>query len=482
VFPIVDLISGEPNPSGCEEDPVYTSATNHGAAGCAVGQFFDVGTGKCWTCPSGFNRSVLPIVDLITGDPSGNGCHKPASSIFTAANTATASGGTDCPSGYVYDFLLGQCYKCPSGYSKRVLVGWDSSAACEKVTTTTSTTSASRRNGTGFFGTDCPSGYVYDFGLGYCYKCPSGYGKHVLRSWAASNACTKTTTTTSRVAANNTSSSGGTDCPSGYVYDFLLGKCYKCPSGYNKYVLRGWDHSHACEKIIPEEWTAATDHGGGLCGDGEFLDIGLGTCWSCPSGYSRTILFPVDGNKACEKTVPDLVAATRHGKYHCDQRNPDWFLDIGRGECWSCPPGAWRNLNPVNGGAACNVPKDFGDLRSAPADTYARFATAQATFWAGNPGNAFGTGGARLVDAVPTFLMVQKKTTSGQWQTVKTDADWDTIFEWKAAEGSGVATIKWMIPGDAESGVYRFTHEGYSGDLFGVSSYGGQSSEFNVVE
>lgn len=463
------------DPNVCEKPPFseFNSATEHAAPGCPVGQFFELLSGDCWSCPAGFNQSAFPAYDPFGDQPTPNGCHKPATSEFTAALSEAATGGTDCPSGYVYDFLLGRCYKCPAGYTKGALP-WNNSAACEKE----ESTSANSQAGSGIFGTDCPAGYVYDFGLARCYICPSGYTKHALRAWNAGNACVKTVTT----GALNQAGSGGTDCPSGYVYDFGLGMCYTCPAGFNKNIFRAWNHSGgACEKIIPEVFTSATRHGSGICPSGQFLDIGEGTCWSCPAGFNRTA-FSVIGSQACEKINPAVFAgATIHGKFACEDRDSNWFLDIGLNQCWSCPAGTSRNAEPVDGGEACNLPRDFGELKSVPQASYSKSSTAEASFWAGHPKNIFGSFNSKITGTVETFLQVQRKV-DGQWETVRTDADWDTTFEWERTQSSAAATIKWVIPGDAESGTYRIFHKGYWGDLFGVTSYSGTSPEFLVTD
>ena len=452
----------------------FSSATQHGAAGCPVGQFFELFSGSCWSCPAGYNQSVFPAYDPIANQPTGNGCHKPAFSTFTSALSQPATGGSTCPSGYVYDFILGQCYRCPSGYNKNVFQAWNSGSACERIEE--QAVGANNTAGTGLFGTDCPSGYVFDFGLGRCYACPSTYSKHVFRAWNAGDACVRTVTLTA--AAQSTAGTGGSDCPSGYVYDFILGQCYRCPTDYNKVILLAWNHAQACEKVTPEVFTAATRNNSGSCPFGQFLDIGLGTCWSCPSGYGRTV-FSVTGNTACEKVNPAVPAyATQHGKFACEARNPLWFLDIGLGECWSCPAGAWRNLNPVNGGEACNVPRNFGELRPGLLQSYkVGEDTVTASFWAGHPGNVFHTSPANTLD---TFFKIQRKASNGTWVTVRTDADWDTAFKWEETQFSGAATIEWTIPSNAELGTYRILHRGYSGDLFGVESYEGTSSEFEL--
>ncbi len=447
----------------------FSSATQHGAAGCAAGQFFDLGTGDCWSCPTGYNRTVFAVT-------APNACEKPAFSEFTAAQSQTATGGTDCPSGYVYDFTLGRCYKCPTGYGKVVTRSWADPAACEK--TDELSTAAQNQAGSGILGTDCPSGYVYDFSLARCYKCPDTYSKHVGRAWNAGNACVKYATTTA--AAQNQTATGGTDCPSGYVYDFTLGFCYRCPTGYNKVVVVAWNNAQACEKVNPAVFSSATNRGDGGCPAGQFLDLGLGTCWSCPSGYNRTA-FAVTGNTACEKVNPAVFAsATRYGKFACEHRNPLWFLDVGLNQCWSCPAGFDRNLNPVGGGSACTL-ASFGALRTGPSASYPTLAGVEVSFWAGHPGNVFGTYDDDLTNAVGTFLEVQRKIGAGQWQTVATDADWNTTFEWREAQQFGAATIKWIIPGGTTPGTYRILHRGYWGELFDVTPYEATSPEFQVT-
>ena len=44
-----------------------------------------------------------------------------------------------------------------------------------------------------------------------------------------------------------------------------------------------------------------------------FLDIGLGTCWSCPDGSRRTVLHPVDGGKACQVPAYEDFKTARRG-------------------------------------------------------------------------------------------------------------------------------------------------------------------------
>jgi neutral ceramidase len=446
----------------------FSFATQHAAAGCPIGQFYDLSTGDCWSCPSGYNRTIFAI----TGSSA---CEKPAYSVFTSAQSTTATGGSDCPSGYVYDFILGFCYKCPTGYNKNIFNSWNSSNACER--SELQTTGANVTSGSGIFGTDCPSGYVFDFGLGMCYRCPSGYNKTILQPWNSGSACERTVLLTS--SASSVSATGGTTCPSGYVYDFILARCYRCPSGYNKYVFQPWNSAQACEAVIPAAFSSATRHGDGGCPVGQFLDIGFGTCWSCPSGYVRTV-SAVNTATACEKVNPAVYApATKHGKFACEARNPSWFLDIGLNQCWSCPAGYVRTLDPVTAGTACSRPRVFGETHEEPSASYAKGGTVRATFWAGHPGNTFGLFVDDLTNAIETFFEIQRFQ-DNQWRTVRTDANWDTTFTWEPFQGSGLSTVLWKIPADADSGTYRILYHGYNGDFAGVTRYIGASASFQI--
>lgn len=573
------------DPEVCEKS-TFAVATRQNQAGCPDGEFPILGTNSCWKCPAGYQQALIVTT-------AADACEKPARSEFTAAESAGSSGGTDCPAGYVYDLLLGRCYKCPSGYSKHLLRGWNTNNACVKNTlettsatsqnstsgiscpsgyvydlilgrcykcpssyskhvlrawntsnactkTTTSTRSASNEAGTGFLGTDCRSGYVYDFILGRCYKCPSGYSKHVGRAWNAANACVKTTTSTtsadstngsgncpvgyayvastrrcykcpssyakhilrswtasdacertvtSSTAASSDTATGGIICPDGYVYDFILERCYKCPDGFNKFVLRPWDHASACEKIIPRETTAAVVQGEGgiVCPTGQRFDLITGSCWSCPDGYNHNFLSLVDGANACEKIV--FAAATTHAKFFCHERNPSWFLNVLEDKCQSCPDGAVEVLG------VCVRSPGFGDVRTHPSSSYNRGQTMTVSFWAGHPKNIFGTFRDKWTNGIDatqsnlqagndqySFFRIQRMV-GASWQTVRTDADWDTVMDWTPQGLSSAITIKWNIPsGDSSipAGSYRIVHDGFQSGDGGVIPYSGTPAEFQI--
>ncbi len=460
--------------SACEKPAysVFSSATQHGQAGCGPGQFFDLLTGACWSCPDGYNRTIFPV----NGDSA---CERPAQTVDTYA---TKYGPAGCGPGQFYDIFTAACWSCPDGYNRTI---WPvtGGAACERPAYSVYSAADSTR-GSGIFGTDCPGGYVFDFILGRCYRCPNGYSKLIFKSWNDGSACEHV------VPADDTSATRHDGlCPSGQFLDIGTGYCWSCPSGYNRTIFP-IGGSTACETVIPSVRASATRYDG-LCPSGQFLDIGTGYCWSCPDGYNRTI-FPIGVSTACEKVIPAVSAsATRFGKYYCSDRGPDWFLDIGRNECWACS-GWLRNLNPVDGPDACTGPLvAFGDLVIDPLwlrpdnqRVYSRGqrATVVVSFWGGHPKNVFGTVENRKVDALPTFLEVQRFDGS-VWQTVRTDADWDTTFEWtRVGVAASALKMTWVLGPNAQLGTYRIKHSGFSLDSSrNINPYQGISPTFTVV-
>jgi neutral ceramidase len=460
--------------TACEKpaQSVFSSATEHGRAGCGPGQFFDIFTGACWSCPDGYNRTIFPV-------DGGAACEKPPQTVNARA---TEHGQAGCGPGQFFDIFTGACWSCPEGYN-RTIFPVDGGAACEKPAYSDYAAALSTR-GSGFFGTDCPGGYVFDFILGRCYRCPDGYAKLIFRSWNDGAACEHV-----YPAVDTSATRHDGLCPRGQFLDIGTGYCWSCPDGYNRTIfpIRG---AAACQTVIPAVDTSATRHDG-LCPSGQFWDIGTGYCWSCPPGYKRTI-FVIGGSTACEQVIPAVsTTATKFGKYFCADRGPDWFLDIGRNECWSCN-GWTRNLNPVDGPEACTGPlAAFGDqvidplwLRPDKERVYSRGqrTTVAVSFWGGHPKNVFGTVNNRQLDALPTFLEVQLFTGS-EWKTVRTDADWDTTFEWTRV-GIAASSLKvtWALGSDAALGIYRIVHRGFTLDAFGnISPYQGISPTFQVV-
>ncbi len=103
-------------------------------------------------------------------------------------------------------------------------------------------------------------------------------------------------------------------------------------------------------------WSKATYRGKPLgCARGQFYDVSTRRCWSCPSGFKRTI-FPIKSKKACQKRGKVLAGFTRarlYGAVGC--RRPGFFDPRKGGQCWTCPAGFKRTVWPVTSKKACKA-------------------------------------------------------------------------------------------------------------------------------
>ena len=105
---------------------VFAKATQHGrgygplGTNCANGQFWDP-NGYCYSCPSGYNRTGYAVT-------SSKACSKRVSSAFSAATKIRDS--RQCPTGAFFDIGTNKCWTCPSGY-RRTTYAVTSSKACE---------------------------------------------------------------------------------------------------------------------------------------------------------------------------------------------------------------------------------------------------------------------------------------------------------------------------------------------------------------
>ena len=127
----------------------------------------------------------------------------------------------------------------------------------------------------------------------------------------------------------------------------------------------------------------------------------------------------------------------------------------------------------------------FGDvLSSSTADFYTVGDYVSATFVGANPRNDL-----RLEK---TYAAVEMNI-DGIWKVVRTDADWNLVFEWKQRDvllGTSEVTLTWHIEdsyylsgwGKAlQQGIYRLHYYGESKNTFGtISSFEGVGPEFSL--
>jgi hypothetical protein len=89
-----------------------------------------------------------------------------------------------------------------------------------------------------------------------------------------------------------------TDCKKGEFFDIGKRRCYSCPSGYKRSVA-SVTGDKACIGIVKPAWFKAEFVSKALCPRGAFFDLAdKGSCWQCPAGYKRHIT-PVKSSNAC---------------------------------------------------------------------------------------------------------------------------------------------------------------------------------------
>lgn len=303
---------------------------------------------------------------------------------------------TGCPAGSFFDLGKWSCWSCPSGY-ERGLAAVDTDRACRKL-------DPMPRHDWGkatYRGPLCaPPNFHDPIHGGECWTCPAGY----TRSWAsveAPNACVIAAHDEYQTASRGRQTIWPSDCWDGtHFWDGKDGGyCWSCPGGYARtgYAV---DSSWACSRGVAEKIAPASLFGSAQCGPGEFHDLKIpgdqdfrtgGGCYTCPQSWDRTI-FPVDGDRACEKDGTYLFArATQEASYTCgpneiydmvgvaipavddivNQRNKE-LTDAGeaplpkkgaKGTCWKCPPGSNRTTAAVYSQTACQPE----DIRWVPA-------------------------------------------------------------------------------------------------------------------
>jgi len=148
-------------------------------------------------------------------------------------------------------------------------------------------------------------------------------------------------------------------CPEGQFFDLIEGgTCWSCPAGTGRTILWGVNTDKACEKVSSTDFRRVTEHGKATgvifktdCPSGQFWDIVDGNCHSCPPGYSMQVLEHVHGDRKCAKGIPaSYFRATRYGPPCGDGKL--WDPRNG-GECWSCPSRFVRTIAPVTSDWAC---------------------------------------------------------------------------------------------------------------------------------
>ncbi len=94
---------------------------------------------------------------------------------------------------------------------------------------------------------------------------------------------------------------------------------------------------------------------------------------------------------------------------------------------------------------------EFGDVIGEPDRSYERGAAVHAEFVSACPNNDTRAGS--------TFVEVQRLGEDGTWNTVATDDDWGTVFEWRrSGPRTSRARISWSTNAATTPGTYRIVH------------------------
>jgi len=135
--------------------------------------------------------------------------------------------------------------------------------------------------------------------------------------------------------------------------------CWSCPSGHSRTANPDVKSRNACRRAGKTTYKRATKHKKvkflGKCPKGQFVHTLNQTCYSCPKHYRRSGNPHVAGKHACKRsTKTSLKAAKYRGKPARLCPKGSFFDPRKGGECWSCPSShKHRTVNAVTSGKAC---------------------------------------------------------------------------------------------------------------------------------
>lgn len=145
------------------------NATYNYAIGCASGTF-DGLNGSCYSCPSGYNHNSA----LTVGTPGV--CWKQS----TVAQTQHDNIGFLCPGGQFLDVATNDCFTCPSGYEQDIALSANTVGVCYQVLNTTASYVPAKTAGqacVGLFQGNCAASLICDGGSGLCRNDPPELGQ-----------------------------------------------------------------------------------------------------------------------------------------------------------------------------------------------------------------------------------------------------------------------------------------------------------------
>lgn len=249
--------------------------------------------------------------------------------------------------------LTKSCYSCPTGY-KRTVFPLKAKNACERVVKAKALWSKATYKGK-LFKSKPSGAFIDPRNGGEYWSCPKGTHRTIVHAVTSSKACERRASTSYKKAPKYRKNSHiGQGCPGGKFWDVkggngLLGACYSCPSGYKR-SASAVDSSKACSRRISAKLYKAKKHGvlKNPKPAGAFLDPrNKGEYWSCPKAYGRTVVYPVNhSSKACKKSIPGKSYAAKvksRGTFGC---KAGAFQNGLENACYTCPKGYSRSAVP----------------------------------------------------------------------------------------------------------------------------------------
>ncbi|KAF3920406.1 hypothetical protein ABW20_dc0103595 [Dactylellina cionopaga] len=146
------------------------------------------------------------------------------------------------------------------------------------------------------------------------------------------------------------------------------------------------------------------------------------------------------------------------------------------------PDNSASSLSFITGVVYDNPPifKSFGQVTSDAAASYRTGETAQVVFIGANPRNNLRLEG--------TYAAVEHQNSDGSWSQVRSDEDWDLIYNWRRDDpvwGSSSVIVQWIVgngPKSVPSGKYRIKYYGDSkAPVTGkITAFTGTSRVFDI--
>lgn len=123
------------------------------------------------------------------------------------------------------------------------------------------------------------------------------------------------------------------------------------------------------------------------------------------------------------------------------------------------------------------IGKKYGDVLTQPVGAYTRGSSVSVRFQAANPRNNLRLG--------QTYAAIEQEN-SGSWTQVKSDDDWELLFEWKRTNdllGHSEVSITWdSAIANVPAGTYRVKYYGDSKSVTGkITGFTGTSSSFTLT-